>query len=138
MIGTKPHSARSPCMNPTEDTPRRGAPLNGCARLTRAATEGGRGEGDPQLSSACPRRAAGARGGRTKQRGTPLDRAQDTEGDPKPQQRAQTVRGQGRVGDRPRTPAKRRPSPEEGGDNPERQRALPVHSMPKREGGGTP
>ena len=53
----------SECRILTEDRLRRGAPPNGRACLTRAAAEGVEGEGDPPLSSARPRRAAGARGG---------------------------------------------------------------------------
>ena len=62
------------------------APPNGCTRLTRAAAEGGKGEGDPPPSSTHPQLAAGALGvPQIQQHRTFLsDGAQELEGDPQP------------------------------------------------------
>ena len=60
---------------PMEEGRRRGAPLNGRLRLTRATAKGGKGEGEPPPRSARPRSAARERGGtpdRTS-RGTPRE-----------------------------------------------------------------
>ena len=67
--------------------------------------------------------------------GPPCDRDQDDEGPPQTQQRAQTARGQEGSGDGLRMPMAHGPSPEEGGEPPERQRALPAHGMPEQEEG---
>ena len=65
---------------------------------------------------------------------------QEEEGGTPPQQHAQPARGQeGRgTSSRPRATSARSLMTAEGGDYPERQRALPAHVMPARErGGGT-
>ena len=95
-------------------------PPNSCARFTRAADEGGEGEGDPPPRSARPQRALGAWGDyQTQQYGTPpRGREQEPEGDPYPQQRAQTARGQEEAGDRLCVQTACRTRPNEGGEPP--------------------
>ena len=64
--------------------------------------------------------------------------AEDIEGAPQPQQRAQTARGREGAGDGPRAPTAHRPSLDKGRDPPVWQCALPVHGMPKQEKGNLP
>ena len=60
--------------------------------------------------------------------GNPLRQGEEEEG-------AHTARGQEGEGDGPRMHTARRPRPEEGGEPPLQQCAIPAHGIPKQEEG---
>ena len=106
----------------------------------RAAANGEKKGEDPPPSGAHPQRTEGAQGG-------PLNTtAQDPTVRPGPgrrrgpqlQQRAQPARGKDGEGERLHAPTACRLRPEEGGDSPKHQPALPSYGMPSREGGDYP
>ena len=134
--GKKPCSARSPHAEITESVTRQGDPPNGRAHLMCAATKWGKEGGDPPPSSTHPCRTARDRG-RTPEQGSGGPHLAARTRRRKGPFRPSTARNPraGRRGGGHLKQAMHSPGTEEGGDLPKRQRALPVHGVPYREGG---